>query len=85
MRRRSMAKKEIKWEDVSPGDKVTILVHGGLKLVGGRAVPEQVERTGRCVMIGPAGPVLNMGGEHGTPGVATRESFVRATRGTRRA
>lgn len=34
------------------------------------------ERTGRAVMLGPAGWVLNMGGPHGTPAVATWETIV---------
>jgi len=29
------------------------------------------QRTGRAVMRGPAGWVLNMGGKHGTPGIAS--------------
>ena len=33
-------------------------------------------RTGRVVMSGPAGWVLNMGGPHGTPGIATPENTV---------
>lgn len=35
------------------------------------------ERSGKAVMRGPAGWVLNMGGAHGTPGIATPENVVR--------
>jgi hypothetical protein len=36
-------------------------------------------RTGRAIMLGPAGWVLNMGGRHGTPGIATPENVVKVT------
>jgi hypothetical protein len=36
-----------------------------------------VTRTGKAVMRGPAGWVLNMGGKYGTPAVATNETIVR--------
>jgi RadC-like JAB domain len=42
------------------------------------------ERTGRAVMLGPAGWVLNMGGRHGTPAVATLTNFVRVSGDGRR-
>ena len=35
-------------------------------------------RTGRAVMRGPAGWVLNMGGKHGTPDIATEHNIVAA-------
>lgn len=38
---------------------------------------EYRQRSGRAVMRGPAGWVLNMGGRYGTPGICTRENFVR--------
>lgn len=38
-------------------------------------------RTGRAVMRGPAGWVLNMGGAHGTPGIATAENVTRVKNG----
>lgn len=42
------------------------------------------ERSGRAVMRGPHGWVLNMGGAHGTPHVATNEDIVKVIRkGTR--
>ena len=31
---------------------------------------------GRAVMLGPGGWVLNLGGAHGTPGIANRENVV---------
>jgi hypothetical protein len=51
-----------KW--IHAGDRVTVADRFG-KL-----------RTGRAVMLGPAGWVLNMGGRHGTPLVATPDSIV---------
>lgn len=52
-------------EAIGPGDRVTIVDRFG------------AERTGRAVMLGPAGWVLNMGGRHGTPAVATPETVTR--------
>lgn len=34
------------------------------------------QRTGRAVMRGPYGWVLNLGGKHGTPGIATDDNVV---------
>lgn len=42
--------------NAKPGDRVTI------------ATPHGQQLTGRMVMRGPAGLVLNLGGPHGTPG-----------------
>lgn len=64
---------------IRAGDKVTILVPNGI----GRNGVEWKEKTGRAVMRGPAGWVLNMGGRYGTPGVATEESIVRVVKGRR--
>lgn len=50
---------------IRSGDRVTIRDRFGK------------ERTGRAVMRGPHGWVLNMGGAHGTPAVATAASIVR--------
>ena len=50
---------------IRAGDKVTIVNRFGQ------------QRTGRAVMRGPAGWVLNMGGPHGTPAIATDENIVR--------
>lgn len=51
-------------DTIRRGDSVTI------------RTPQGQTRTGKAVMRGPAGWVLNMGGPHGTPGVATPENFV---------
>ena len=37
------------------------------------------ESTGRAVMLGPAGWVLNMGGRHGTPAIASPENVVKVS------
>ena len=65
--------------ELRPGDRVTGLFPGGLSLRSGR---EYKERTGRIV-IKPIKHldninhfVLNMGGQHGTPGVVSEENFV---------
>lgn len=50
------------------GDRVTIVNRFGQ------------EHTGKAVMRGPAGWVLNMGGRHGTPGIATEKNIVRVRR-----
>lgn len=60
-------------DSVKPGDRVTIRVPNGM----GRNGQEWKEATGRAVMRGPAGWVLNMGGRHGTPGIASAENIVR--------
>lgn len=65
--------------EIRPGDRVTILVHAGI----GRDGPEQMERTGRAVMRGPAGWVLNLGGAHGTPGIASEDNIVKIRKGRR--
>jgi hypothetical protein len=50
---------------IRAGDRVSIINRFG-----------QV-RTGRAVMRGPCGWVLNMGGAYGTPAVATAETIVK--------
>jgi hypothetical protein len=52
-------------DSIRPGDKVTITNRFNQ------------ERTGRAVMRGPAGWVLNMGGPHGTPGIADESNIVK--------
>lgn len=37
------------------------------------------QSTGRAVMLGPAGWVLNMGGRHGTPAIASPENVVKVS------
>ena len=49
---------------VRVGDGVTISDRFGQNL------------TGRAVMRGPCGWVLNMGGPHGTPGIADEQNIV---------
>lgn len=53
---------------IRPGDRVTIVNRFGQL------------RTGRAVMRGPYGWVLNMGGAHGTPAIADRANIVRVGR-----
>jgi hypothetical protein len=60
------------WGVISHGDRVTIRVPAGI----GRNGQEWAQRTGTAVMKGPHGWVLNMGGKHGIPGVATVSNFV---------
>ena len=55
-------------DQIKAGDRVTIVNRFGQ------------QRTGRAVMRGPAGWVLNMGGAHGTPAIACDENIVRVTR-----
>lgn len=38
--------------------------------------PHKQQRTGRAVMRGPHGWVLNMGGRHGTPGIASESNTL---------
>jgi hypothetical protein len=52
-------------DDVRHGCRVTIVT------------PQGQQRTGRAVMRGPAGWVLNMGGKHGTPGIASDKNIIR--------
>lgn len=68
----------MKLKDVRAGDRVTILVPAGISREGQEWKP----KTGRAVMPGsvPDSWVLDMGGAHGTPGVATPNNFVRAVR-----
>lgn len=39
--------------------------------------PQGQERSGKAVMRGPYGWVLNLGGKHGTPGIASPENIVK--------
>lgn len=57
---------------ISPGDRVTIVDRFGK------------QHTGRAVMRGPHGWVLNMGGRYGTPAVATDETIVKVYKKGRR-
>jgi hypothetical protein len=64
------------YDDIRAGDRVTFYAYAG----GGSRRPEYRPRTGRAVMLGPGGWVLNLGGPHGTPGIVTRDSFIKAIR-----
>jgi hypothetical protein len=57
---------------IRAGDRVTIFVYAGRS----RSGPEWKQKTGRAVMRGPAGWVLNMGGRFGTPGIAGPDNTV---------
>lgn len=59
-------------KSIKAGDRVTILVPNGI----GRFGVEWKQATGRAVMLGTCGWVLNMGGRYGTPGVATEANLV---------
>lgn len=52
-------------DEIRAGDRVTI------------RTPHGNELTGKAVMRGPAGWVLNLGGKHGTPGIATAANLVK--------
>lgn len=54
-------------DSLRAGDRVTIVDRFGQK------------RTGRAVMKGPHGWVLNMGGRHGTPAIASDENIVKVS------
>jgi hypothetical protein len=59
-------------DSIRPGDRVTILVHSGGTCWRGR--------TGKALMRGTHGWMLDMGGRYGTPGVATVENLVSVRR-----
>lgn len=67
---------------VKAGTRVTILVPNGKRIVRdpktgtARIETEWKESSGRAVMRGPAGWVLNMGGQYGTPGIASEDNLV---------
>jgi hypothetical protein len=52
-------------DSIGRGDRVTIVDRFGK------------EHTGKAVMKGPAGWVLNMGGRHGTPDIASEKNIVK--------
>ncbi len=53
---------------IQPGDRVYIKDRFG------------AVRSGKAVMRGPAGWVLNMGGAHGTPAVADEKNIVKVVK-----
>ena len=58
-------------KQISFGDRVTIIKRFGQRF------------TGRAVMKGPYGWVLNMGGPHGTPAIANERNIVKVVRARR--
>jgi hypothetical protein len=68
-------------ESSKVGDRITILIPNGRGVRG----QEWKQATGRCVIVPnpildmgrPSNVVLNMGGNHGTPGVADERNIVR--------
>lgn len=66
--------------DIKAGDRVTFWKVAGS---GPYGVTWKLA-TGRAVMRGPYGWVLNMGGRYGTPAVADERNIVRVTRGRKR-
>lgn len=68
-------------DEIRPGDRVTILVPAGF----GRGGQEWKPKTGRAVMRSSTGGwVLNMGGAHGTPGVADDRNIVKVQKSGKR-
>lgn len=59
------------YDHIQNGDKVKI------------STPQGGERSGRAVMLGPAGWVLNLGGKHGTPGIATPKNVLKVRKARR--
>jgi len=58
------------FETIGHGDRVTIVNRFGQ------------EHSGRAVMRGPHGWVLNMGGRHGTPAIANDQNVVKVRKTT---
>lgn len=61
---------------IRPGDRVTLLVHGGLRIVNGRAVPELAKAAGKAMICAADRIVVNLGGKYGRPGVVTADNYV---------
>lgn len=55
------------YDTITPGARVTITDRFG------------EQRRGRAIFRGTGGWVLNMGGKHGIPAIATRDNVVRVT------
>lgn len=64
------------YDKIKPRCTVTFLIHGGI----GRNGVEWKEKTGKVVMSGPAGWVVDGGGRYGTPYVVDEKNFVRLGR-----
>jgi hypothetical protein len=74
-------------DQIKAGDRVTILVPNGKSLerdangkATGKVVQDWKQSSGRAVMRGPAGWVLNMGGRYGTPAIASESNIVKVTK-----
>ena len=65
---------------IRAGEKVTILVSNGI----GRNGTEWKPKTGRAVICSGTHAALNMGGPHGTPGVATPKNIVSVKSGRKK-
>lgn len=61
--------KDLLLSSIAPGDLVTI------------SLPQGQKRSGRAVMRGPYGWVLNAGGKHGTPIVANERNILKVAPG----
>src|SRR5258708_27308838 len=73
LRGATIVEKKFKQSDIGRGDRVTILVPSGI----GRDGVEYKRRSGIAVMHSANGGwVLNMGGTHGTPGLADENNTV---------
>ena len=72
------APKEIGWSP-DAGEMVCKTINTGYRVTITDRFDQ--ERTGRAVMKGPAGWVLNMGGPHGTPAIATEDNIVAVVKG----
>ncbi len=57
---------------IQPGDRVVFMRYAGR----GRNGPEYKRASGKAVMRGPHGWVLNTGGRHGTPAVVDERAYV---------
>ena len=60
------------------GSIIETYIPNGLKLVGGRAVPEQKKVRGKVYLVGPAGPVfVPRGGSQARPYVAESYTLIK--------
>ena len=60
------------YENIQVGDSITF------------STPHTKEMTGRAVMKGPHGWVVNAGGRHGIPKIVSEANFVRGRKGKNR-
>ena len=72
-----MKKDNSDFGQIAIGDTVEMLVPAGRRLDGSH---DYATRRGRVVMRGNHGWVLNLGGQHGTPGICSTVNFVRIVR-----